>query len=179
MLLLNMEAGSARIVESAIYDDHLFFLPIARMHQVLDCHPSPFYFSKKKCRFKVVNLQLEHCIVLFLLPFVFDWAISNARREDRLLEPTRRPSEGQKLIAETPNARLALCSPFCLHKKSQLDVITTQRRQKNVRLSSLPLQYALSCFPTIEVAFVHTFSVEANRAHVDLHFLDGCASFPS
>ena len=49
-----------------------------------------------------------------------------------MLEPTRRPSEGQKLIAETSNAEVALFSPFCLHKKSQLDVITTQRRQKNV-----------------------------------------------
>ena len=31
-----------------------FFLPIARMHQVPDCHPSPFYFSKK-CRLGTVE----------------------------------------------------------------------------------------------------------------------------
>ena len=110
-----------------------FFLPIARMHQVPDSHPLPFNVSKK-CRLgSKFTVRALLCALSASFRFrLQNWAISNARREDRLLEPTRRPSKGQKLITETSNAGLALCSPFCLHKKSQLDVITTQRRQKNV-----------------------------------------------
>ena len=62
------------------------------------------------------------------------------------------------------------CNTVCVHL-----ILCLVNVGKRTFLSSLPLQYALSCFPRIEVAFVDALSVEANRAH----FLDGCAGFPS
>ena len=48
-LLLNMEAGSARIVESAIYDDHLFFFRLLACTRFRIVTPRPST-SRKKCR---------------------------------------------------------------------------------------------------------------------------------
>ena len=113
------------------------------------------------------------------LCYSFRFRLSYFERPSRRSFSRANSASFKRSKTDRRNPGLVLCSPFCLHKKSQLDVITMQLNVgKRTLLSSLPWQYALSCFPRIEVAFVafvDALSVEANRAH----FLDGCAGFPS
>ena len=125
-----MEAGSARIVESAIYDDHLFFFRLlaCTRFQIVTPRPSTF---RKKCR---LGSKFTLRALLCAPSASFRFRLSYVKRPSRrsFARANSASFRRSKLIAETPNAGVALCSPFCLHKKSQLDVITTQRRQKNV-----------------------------------------------
>ena len=145
--------------------------------------PRPSTFSKK-CH---LGSKFTVRALLCALSASFRFRLSYFKRPSRrsFARANSASFKDQKLIAETPNAGLALCSPFCLHKKSQLDVIATQRRQKNVA-QLLAMAVRAELLSDDWVAFVDALSVEANRAHFldgnvteKKNFLDGSAGFPS
>ena len=127
-----MEAGSARIVESAIYDDHLFFLPIARMHQVPDCHPSPFFFSKK-CR---LGSKFTVRALLCAPSASFRFRLSYFERPSRRSFSRAKSASFNRSKTDRRNPERRTCFVFAILPSQEIttrrNYNATQRWQKNV-----------------------------------------------
>ena len=153
-LLLNMEAGTAHIVESTINDDHHFFLRIARMSQVPDCHPSPFYFSKKNAALIRSKFTFRALLAfVHVLPLLACLSIEQFQTPFEKIVCSSQLGVLEKVInrwlwtaPRNPKRRTCSLLRFTILPSQEITTRRNYTSKKTTLLSSLTWQYALSCF---------------------------------